>query len=59
MNDNDLCIVGLKVENSDEFYAIYQNRVYSFEQAKKIVDKLRANNLDYKIYRIIGLSEIY
>lgn len=59
MTDNDFYLVGLKVENSDKFYAIYQNRVYSFEQAKKIVDKLRSNNLGYKIYRIIGLSEVY
>ena len=59
MTDNDFYIVGLKVENCDEFYAIYQNRVYSFEQAKKIVDKLRMNNLDFKVYRIIGLSEVY
>lgn len=57
-NDAFFCILGLKVENSNEFYAIYQNRIYSYAQAKKLQKKLRSNNLDFKIYKVVGLVEI-
>lgn len=58
MIDEDLCIVGLKVENSNEFYAIYQNKIFEYKKAQKIVRHLRNNNLPYCIYRIVGFTEI-
>lgn len=59
INNKYLCIIGLKVENTNEFYAIYQNRVFDYERAKKIVKKLRIENLDYRIYRIVDLIEVF
>lgn len=59
INNKYLCIIGLKLENTNEFYAIYQNRVFDYERAKKIVKKLRIENLDYRIYRIVDLIEVF
>lgn len=53
MNNDFLCIIGKKAENSNEFYTIFKNRVYSYEQAKEIIKKY---NLDLKIYKIVGLE---
>lgn len=56
MNKDDcLCIVGCKVENSNEFYVIYKNRVYSYEQANAIVKKMQSG---LKIYKIVEIEEI-
>lgn len=52
---NDLYIIGEKVENSNEFNTIFQNRIFSYEQAKEIITKY---NLDLKIYKIVSFEEI-
>lgn len=57
-NNNYLCIVGLKMENSNQFYAIYQNKVYNYEQAKKILRKVNKIEQGFKIYKISQLDEI-
>lgn len=54
-DNNDLYIIGEKLENSNEFNTIFQNIVYSYEQAKEIVKKY---NLDLKIYKIVDLIEV-
>lgn len=47
-------IIGKKEANSDEFEIIYQNRVFSYEQTKEIIEKY--NHL--KMYIIVDLIEV-
>ena len=58
MINDDYCIVGLKMENSNQFYAIYQNKVYNYEQEKKILRKVNKIEQGFKIYKISQLDEI-
>lgn len=54
----DLYIVGLKKLDNSGFFAIYKDKLLSYEQAKKVLKKLHSNNLDYKLYKVIELVEV-
>ena len=56
--EGDLCIIGLKVNNSNEFYAIYRDRIYTLKEAKRILKRINKSMIEYKIYRILDLVEV-